>query len=168
MGPAAPSARRKPSVGLWGATLLAAVVVACDREGNTAPDARLEEGPAIEGEDSELPSAESLEQALGELSELYERARGAGETAPGELARWTAEDLKRIGDWEYRVEALPAGAPEQLADTLNGWGEERWEVFWIERGADGYTVFLKRSARSYLKHVPIGDLLRLLPSGDGA
>jgi len=113
-----------------------------------------------------VPLPSSSAEALEQVRKLYERALAAGEDLPDDVMQWTADDLRRLGAWEYRVERLPAGSVSELDTTLNEWGQDRWEVFWMEREGDAYTVFLKRSARSYLRHVPVGDLLRWLPSTD--
>jgi len=46
-------------------------------------------------------------------------------------------------------------------------GAERWEVYWVEKTAAGSRFYFKKTQRSYLKHVPLGDLLKSVTGGDG-
>ena len=103
-------------------------------------------------------------QALGDL---YDEAKEAGdEAAPDGIVEWVKDDIAVIGDWEYRVEDVPPDRAEMLK-KLNGWGAERWEVYWVEkkRGRKGYTLHLKRAGRSYLRMIPVGSVLPALPGG---
>ena len=102
------------------------------------------------------------------VRELYDRAREAGDEVPADVVEWAQQDVARIGDWEYRVLRLEDGGDAALEERLGELGEERWQVFWLERRGDAYRVFLKRPARSYLQRVPLSDLRRLVPSGGGA
>jgi hypothetical protein len=100
------------------------------------------------------------------IERLYERARDAGEDVPSDALDWARADLERIGDWEYRVIRLAAGSDAELEAELDALGDDRWEVFWLEAvEEEGFRVFLKRSARSYLRMVPLGELGRLAPDG---
>ena len=109
-------------------------------------------------------AAAKANEAWAAIQELYEQAKDAGETVPDDVVEWTKADIGRIGDWEYRIESLPADR-EQMQTQLNEWGQDRWEAYWVELDASGYTVHLKRPARSYLRMIPVGDVLKVLPSG---
>ena len=103
-----------------------------------------------------------LPSEVGEIvQQLYDRARDAGDEVPADVVEWAREDVGRIGDWEYRV--LRLRDDETLEAELNALGAERWEVFWIRPAEAGFRLFLKRSARSYLRLVPLGELGRLAP-----
>lgn len=123
-----------------------ALVSACDFE-RSAPDA--------------LP-----DDVADRVRALYERAREAGDDVPGDAYQWAREDVERIGDWEYRVLRLSDDADESIEEELDRLGEERWEVFWLERREEGYRAFLKRRSRSFLRMVPLGELGRLAPDGN--
>ncbi len=123
---------------------------------------------APDAPENRLREARDLaEEALERARSLYDRAREASDSASGNVVDWTTEDIKRIGDWEYRIEQLATSDVTVLSERLNEWGTERWEVYWIEHPAteSAYTVFMKRPARSYLRHIPVGDLLRMVPGG---
>ena len=110
------------------------------------------------------PSA--AEQAWEEIEKLYEKVKGVGDTTPQEIVDWAKEDIQRIGDWEYKVISVAAADDEALEKRFNEFGRERWEIFWVERDNRGdFRVFLKRSARSYLRSIPLSDLSKLVPSG---
>lgn len=100
------------------------------------------------------------EQALEELQRFVE------ERTPDDPVEWAREDLERYGDWEYQIISIPDAEPEVLEAELNELGEERWEVFWIERTDQGLTVMLKRPAVSYLRAVPFSEIGRVIPGGE--
>jgi hypothetical protein len=54
---------------------------------------------------------------------------------------------------------------EAMQARLNELGADRWEVFWMEPAGSDFRVFLKRPARSYLRHVPFSQLGRIVPGG---
>ena len=105
-----------------------------------------------------------IEQALEDLQGLIEEAR---ERTPDDPVEWAREDLERYGDWEYRVISVANLEPEALETELNALGEERWEVFWVERTDQGLNLMLKRPAVSYLRAVPFSEIGRAIPGGEG-
>jgi hypothetical protein len=116
------------------------------------------------GDDEPEPDSGTWDKVV----ELYEQAREAGETGSKDAYEWAREDFHSIGDWQYRVVELSMASAEPLEDALNELGEERWECIWIE-SRDGNTTLaiFKRRARTYLNRVPMGDLLKLVPKGEG-
>ena len=80
---------------------------------------------------------------------------------------WAKEDIQRWGDWEYRVVVLPEGEARALEAQLNEYGEERWEVFWVDREGGNLKIFLKRPSKSYLRSIPLSELGKAI-SGDGS
>jgi hypothetical protein len=110
------------------------------------------------------PASEAAGEAWQRIESLYQRAVEAGEKVPDDVAEWARQDLQRIGRWEYRIERLAAADDEALEAHLNRLGRERWECYWLRAEADGIVLFLKRPARSYLRSIPVSDLLRLLPA----
>ena len=102
------------------------------------------------------------EQALDELQKFVEEVR---QRTPEDPVEWAKEDLERYGDWEYRVVTLAELEPDALEDELNELGQERWEVFWVERTDQGLSLFLKRPTVSYLRGVPFSEIGRAIPGG---
>ena len=108
----------------------------------------------------------TAEQAWEEIKNLYENVKGVRDTTPEEIVDWAKADIQRIGDWEYKVITVTAADDDALEKRFNEFGQERWEIFWVERDGQGnLRVFLKRSARSYLRSIPLPDLSKLVPSG---
>lgn len=108
------------------------------------------------------------EDLRGRIQELYETAREAGDDVPSNAYEWAKSDIEKIGDWEYRIVQLDADSDAALLEQLNALGSERWEVFWLERQGAEIRAFLKRPARSYLRLLPVSELSRLVPVGEGA
>ena len=109
------------------------------------------------GSNATDPSA--LEKALNELQARYDELTNKQLV---DSAKWAADDIENIGDWEYSVKDIPYSSPEQLETVLNGYGDERWEVFWIERTESGFLVILKKPAVSYLSKIPLSQIGRFV------
>ena len=98
---------------------------------------------------------------------LYEQARESGQQVPKDALEWAQQDLRRIGDWEYRIVDLPREDPASRQARLNELGSERWEAFWMEPAGEGIRVYLKRRSRSWMEKIPLSELRRLWPAGGG-
>ena len=152
--------------------LLCLMIFACGPESASEPEiepeleAAAEHGLAERAEATSEMAREGAADAWNAVQDLYEQAKEAGETVPDDIVEWTRQDVQKIGTWEYRIEHVAADRVEMQA-TLNQWGKDRWEAYWVERDATGYTLHLKRSARSYLRLIPIGDLLKAIPGAGG-
>lgn len=103
--------------------------------------------------ESQEPSAAS--KALDDLQAKYDELVKDKVDVPVD---WAAEDLENIGDWEYRVENIAYTSPEDFAAQLNMFGNERWEVIWLERTPDGFLAVLKKPSISYLSKVPLSEI----------
>ena len=114
---------------------------------------------ACYSEPGELPRPERV---LEELQRIIEEVR---QRTPEDPVDWAKEDLERYGDWEYRVVALAELEADALEDELNELGQERWEVFWVERTDQGLSLLLKRPTVSYLRAVPFSEIGRAVPRG---
>ena len=110
---------------------------------------------------SEQPSEDLQRQ----IRELYRQAKDAGESVPTDAYEWARSDLQKMGDWEYMLLRLDGADDEAMQVRLNELGTDRWEVFWMQPVGSGFRVFLKRPARSYLRHVPLSELSRIVPGG---
>jgi len=115
------------------------------------------------GGDPDEPSA--ADRALDELQSKYDELTTERLDAPVE---WASEDLENIGDWDYKVEELAFTSAADLEQALNAFGDERWEVFWIEQHEAGFLVILKRPSISYLSKLPLSQIGRLVIGGSGS
>ena len=97
------------------------------------------------------------------VSGLYDRAKQSGETSADTVKEWVMDDIQQIDSWQYKtLQVRPADVGDTMND-LNRLGAERWECFWVQENADVTTFYLKRAGRSYLRHLPSKELIRLLP-----
>lgn len=113
---------------------------------------------------AETSEREEAPDALAEqISDLYQRARESGEDVSGDVYEWARRDVERIGDWEYRIVRQTGRDDAALEARLNELGSKRWQLVWIEREGGELRLFLKRPTRSYLRHVPLSELPRLIP-----
>ena len=86
--------------------------------------------------DSPPSSSDQVEALKERVRELYRQARESGQQVPQDALEWARQDVRRIGDWEYKIEELPREDPQARQARLNELGAERWEVFWIEPVGD--------------------------------
>ena len=78
---------------------------------------------------------------------------------------WAADDIENIGDWDYKVENLAYSSPEDLESKLNEFGNDRWEVIWLERTPNGFLAILKKPSISYLSKIPLSQLGKFVIGG---
>ena len=98
-----------------------------------------------------------------EIEEAYNKVKETGTSVPNNAIEWATEDIKKIGDWDYKVVSLVGNTPDEIESKLNEYGANRWEVFWVENTGDKRLIYMKRSARSYLKHIPLREALKVIP-----
>ena len=119
----------------------------------------------LSGCGGEADEQSAADKALEELQTKYDELTQKEIDNP---VQWAADDLENIGDWEYKVEEFSSSDPEELEAVLNDLGDERWEVIWIEKNADGYVVFLKKPSVSYLNKIPFASFGRFIIDDSGA
>ena len=157
------SRHRSPARRVWCLALVAGSVVLC-AENSRAQSSAASPSPDYLARARDLLGAGDADRTLAQIRELYEQARASGERVPSDLWAWVREDVGRAGAWEYRV-VKGARDPEGLEAQLNGLGRDRWECLSLSRetGRAEPTLVLKRPVKSYLGHLNMGDVLRVLP-----
>ena len=105
------------------------------------------------------------QRSLEEIRRLYERAKEAGEKVPADVYAWIRQDLQRVNNWEYHVAVYNPADSEAIAARMNELGAQRWECVGLSSRGDELVFVFKRRARSYLRHIPVRELLYLLPVG---
>ena len=107
-----------------------------------------QEEPTAEERDRWEKAREAYEKARDKAKD---KATAVGESMSARVPEWVLEDLRNIGDWQYRVVEV---RPQDLEATLNELGAERWECFSVEQ-VDKKTVrlVLKKRKRSQLKEL---------------
>lgn len=103
----------------------------------------------------------------GEIESMYQKVKETGENVPDDAIQWAMADVKKIGDWDYKVVRVTGESPGEIEELLNDLGRMRWDCFWVDRDDRGMTLYMKRTARSYLKHIPLRDVLRVFPTDQG-
>lgn len=106
---------------------------------------------------SDEPSA--ADKAIEGLQDKYE------DLTQGELdnpMQWASDDIKKIGDWQYKVLEIGKISGPDLEAALNEIGSDRWEVIWMEKTLEGHVIVLKRPSISYLSKVPLSQIGRFV------
>lgn len=99
------------------------------------------------------------DKAIEGLQNKYDDLTEGGVEAPME---WASDDIKKIGDWQYKVIEIGKVSGSELETALNEAGSDRWEVIWMEKTLDGHSVVMKRPSISYLSKIPLSQLGRLV------
>lgn len=81
----------------------------------------------------------------------YEELRSGDKNLKDETKQWIADDLERIGDWEYRVVEVEGASVDLMETKLNEMGAERWECFFVERFDSKLILYFKKNKISYLQ-----------------
>lgn len=136
---------------------LAAVPVRAAEEPVTSAEEAEEERPFADLEDS---FNERQKKLMTEFQAWYDKSREYGEKGK----EWVANDIKNIGDWEYLIVTLEAADEAELSRKLNAYGQQRWEAYWVQKKIHGVQFYFKRPVRTYIKHIPVGDLLHMIPN----
>lgn len=108
----------------------------------------------------------SAQDALDWTNEMYESLKEQGLTTAGSTTEWLSDDWNKMGTWQYKVIVLGDLSPDEMESKLNELGAQRWECFHVTSSANGQTMYFKKHARSYLKHVPLKDMMKLIPLMD--
>lgn len=103
----------------------------------------------------------------GNIKKKFEEAASDNKELSGQAKDWIEEDIKKIGDWEYKAINIKYESKEELENKLNELGNERWECFWIEKREKDPLFMFKRPKASYLQKIPKGELFKMLNPAQG-
>ncbi len=84
---------------------------------------------------------------------------------PSDVGAWLKNDIENISRWYYHVETLKRPTDKAFNIRLDELGKERWECFQVIRDKKTWRVFCKRRKRSYLRMVPVNQLLEMGSDG---
>ena len=96
-------------------------------------------------------------------NEMYQSLKDRGLTTANSATEWVSEDWNRMGAWEYKVVVLESMSAAEMEGKLNELGAQRWECFHVIPTGEWQTLYFKKLARSYLKNVPLKDMLKMIP-----
>lgn len=96
------------------------------------------------------------------VGDTFQSLKDRGLTTANDATEWVQQDLRNMRSFEYKILSRADGVNEE---QLNNLGSDRWECFAV----DGAAFYFKRQKTSYLKNVPVKDLLKFIPlnGGDG-
>ena len=102
------------------------------------------------------------------VNNVYEKAKETGSTSAKSAKDWVAEDLSKIGAWQYTSRTVSSDDdPNKVMILLNELGAQKWECFWVDKQPNQTVLYFKKSPKSLLKHIPFKDLVRMIPSMGG-
>ena len=112
--------------------------------------------------ESESQEPSGVGKALDDLQDKYDELVAEKLKDP---VQWAADDIENLGDWDYRVETLSYSSDEDLEAQLNDFGNDKWEVIWLERTPGGFLAVLKKPSVSYLSKIPLSQLGTIVIGG---
>ena len=95
------------------------------------------------------------------VEEMYESAKNGGTTQAKNSKEWVQDEFAKMGTWEYEVVSVFDAKDEK--EKLNEMGGERWECFNVVSKEGETRFFFKRPVKSQFEHIPVKELIRLLP-----
>lgn len=112
-------------------------------------------------------TGQTADDTMTWVNDAFKSLRDNGLTSAGTAKEWVAEDWKSINAWEYKVVSIDlaevAENPKLLEETLNENGKLRWDCFHVADTLGKTQFYMKRQKKSYLKNVPLKDMLKLIP-----
>lgn len=116
------------------------------------------------GEESYL---DQLKRLIDELTASGEDTTETGKQLAQGAKIWLKEDLKKIGDWEYKQLTIQLTEIDKMEEQLNTLGTDRWNCFWVQAHRNKLHLLFKRPAVSYLHKIANIDILKLISAGAG-
>ncbi|QEG23872.1 hypothetical protein [Mariniblastus fucicola] len=136
----------------------------------------------VEQAKSKAPSLDDMKKMIGSAgdatgqtaddtmkwaNEMYKSLSESGMTTTTNVKDWVAEDWSNINAWEYQVVTVESAQlvenPGILQEKMNEAGKLRWECFHVSDGPGATMFYFKRRKRSYMKNLPLKDMLKLVP-----
>lgn len=105
----------------------------------------------------------TTDDAMAWANEMYKSLSEQGKTHTGNVKDWIAEDWNNASAWEYQVISVDDNDPAMLQEKLNEAGKQRWDCFHVSDGGTATTFYMKRQKKSYMKNLPLRDMLKLVP-----
>ncbi|MCB0329049.1 MAG: hypothetical protein KDD70_05285 [Bdellovibrionales bacterium] len=112
-------------------------------------------------DDGSINYAEYYESLKKKYDELVKESSKTGNDA----YEWVRADFKNMFSWEYKIVSTKTTDEEKLQKQLEGLGAERWELVQVVPSEGGYKFFFKRPPKSYLKSLPLKDMMRIFSFG---
>lgn len=105
---------------------------------------------------------QTADDAMAWANDMYKSLSERGMTTSSNVTDWISEDWNNINAWEYQVINVGADTESQQ-EKLNESGKQRWECFHVSETSTGITFYMKRQKKSYMKSLPLKDMLKLVP-----
>ena len=131
-----------------------------------------ESAPSLEDAKKWLSDAgdatgQTADDTMKWVNDAYKSLSDNGMTTAKNAKDWVAEDWNSINAWEYKVVSVNmtelSDNPNILEETLNANGKLRWECFHVSDNSGTTRFYMKRHKKSFLKNVPLKDMLKLIP-----
>ena len=113
--------------------------------------------------DPETEPGDKVEESYWEQAKkMYEELISEDRNLKEESKQWLSDDISRIGDWQYEVLVIDESDPIKITETLNQFGEERWECFFVDELDGKLAFYFKKERISYLQKISELKIGRLI------
>ena len=114
-------------------------------------------------QDASESGGQTAEETAKWVNDMYKSLKDQGLTTASDAGQWLSDDLRNMNAWSYKVVPIAVNEPEEAEKRMNELGKQGWECFHVSEQESGTVFFFKKSNKSYLKSIPVKDLLRLIP-----
>ena len=119
--------------------------------------------------------AQSGSEMVGDSAEwvnsTFNSLKDQGLTTASNATEWLTEDYNNMGAWQYKVLKVSPAEAEGIETKLDELGKAHWECFHVAEVGENQLFYFKKSRRSYIRSLPMRDVLKLIPlmggGGDG-
>ena len=97
------------------------------------------------------------------VNQMYQSLKDRGLTTAKDATEWVQEDFSNLNAVEYKILQTTMTDVEEFETQMNELGKNRWECFHVQERDGTTTFFFKKPKRSYMRNIPLKDMVRLVP-----
>ena len=105
----------------------------------------------------------TADESAKQVTALYQSLKEQGLTTATSASEWMREDWSNVDRWQYKVVQIYVTDPPAMEQRLNDMGTENWECFNTIVTGDKSVFFFKRQHPSYLRAMPLREVMTLFP-----
>ena len=97
------------------------------------------------------------------VNDTFNSLKDQGLTTASNATEWLTDDYNNMGAWQYNVLKVTPEELENVEAKLDELGKAHWECFHIAEVGSNQFFYFKKSRRSYIRSLPMRDVLKLIP-----
>ncbi len=97
------------------------------------------------------------------VNEMYQSLKDQGLTSARSATEWVQDDFRNMNAVEYKIIRTTITDVAEFEKQMNELGQDRWDCFHVQERDGTTTFFFKKAKRSYMRNIPLKDMIRLVP-----